>query len=201
MLLVTHEQTESEAQVSEALLTRIGNGDRTAVAACVDKYGGLVWSLARRFSQTQADAEDAVQEIFISLWKSAERFDSSKSSEMTFVSMVARRRLIDLNRRRQAVSRAVTTQPIDSVEVANSSDVAEKAAIDDQASHALQVLNQLPEDQCQAIKLSVYNGLSHNQIAEQMNLPLGTIKTHIRRGLNKVRDQLRHLVADSGGLA
>lgn len=200
MLLVTHEHMESEAQVSEALLTRIGNGDKTAVAACVDKYGGLVWSLARRFSQTQADAEDAVQEIFISLWKSAERFDSSKSSEMTFVSMVARRRLIDLNRRRQAVSRAVTTQPIDSVDVANSSDVAEKAAIDDQASHALQVLNQLPDDQCKAIKLSVYNGLSHNQIAEQMNLPLGTIKTHIRRGLNKVRDQLRHLVADQGGL-
>ena len=200
MLLVTLQRMELEAQVSEALLTRIGNGDKNAVSDCVDRYGGLVWSLARRFSQTSADAEDAVQEIFISLWRSAERFDSSKSSEMTFVSMVARRRLIDLNRRRQTASRAVTTQSIDSVDVANASDVAEKAAIDDQAAHALQVLNQLPGEQCEAIKLSVYSGLSHNQIAEKMDLPLGTIKTHIRRGLTKVRDQLRHLVADHGGL-
>ena len=92
MLLVQKRfRKEAEARVSESLLEKIASGHRSAVSDCVNRYGGLVWSLARRFTATQADAEDAVQEIFISLWKSAERFDSSKSSEMTFVAMIARR--------------------------------------------------------------------------------------------------------------
>lgn len=194
---------EREIQVSESLLQRIGSGDRSAVTDCVDRYGGLVWSLARRFSGSQVDAEDAVQEIFISLWKSAERFDPSKSSETTFIAMVARRRLIDLNRKRATVSRgAAATQPLDTHDPIGSQNETEKVAVDEQAEQALQALNKLPNDQCEAIKLSIYSGLSHNQIAERMNLPLGTIKTHIRRGLVKVREQLQQAVLiDQGGVA
>jgi RNA polymerase sigma-70 factor (ECF subfamily) len=77
------------------LLSRVAAGDKDAVEACLTRFGNLVWSLARRFLASRADAEDAVQEIFIELWSSAARYDSSKSSETTFVAMLARRRLID----------------------------------------------------------------------------------------------------------
>ena len=202
MLLVRKlDRKETETRVSESLLEKIASGDRSAVSDCVNRYGGLVWSLARRFTGSQADAEDAVQEIFISLWKSAERFDSSKSSEMTFVAMIARRRLIDLNRKRKTASKAISSQPIDTVEPESISDPSEQAELSDDAAEAIRVLNDLPDDQQQAIKLSVYSGLTHNQIAERMNLPLGTIKTHIRRGLVKVRDKLNQaMVVNQGGV-
>ena len=77
------------------LLARIANGDETAVQECIDTYGNLIWSLARKFTARADDAEDAVQEVFMEIWQNAGRYDSSKSAEITFISMLARRRLID----------------------------------------------------------------------------------------------------------
>lgn len=84
---------EDESVVSEPLLPRIASGDRDAVAACLDRYPSLVWSPARRFTNSRTDAEDAVQEISIDLWSNAGRFDGGKTSETTFVALLARRRL------------------------------------------------------------------------------------------------------------
>lgn len=177
----------------EFLLNKIASGDKSAVSDCLDRYGGLVWALARRFTSCQADAEDAVQEIFISLWKSAKRFDSSKSSEPTFIAMIARRRLIDLNRRKHPAAETITPQALDDVEFVGDIDPSRQAELSDEVSEAMRVLGDLPGEQQQAIKLSVYSGLTHPQIAEHMNLPLGTIKTHIRRGLVRVRERLKPL--------
>src|ERR1041385_2281154 len=90
-----------------ALLARVAGGDPRAVRDCIARYGGLVWSIARRFEA--ADAEDAVQEIFLDLWKSAARFDGRIASEAAFVAMIARRRLIDRKRTR---GRRPTIQPV-----------------------------------------------------------------------------------------
>jgi len=83
-----------------SILERVAQGDPSAPAECIDRFSGLVWSLARRLCASASDAEDAVQEIFIDVWKSAGRFDPSIASETTFVAMIARRRLIDRGRRR-----------------------------------------------------------------------------------------------------
>ncbi|MEJ2601953.1 MAG: sigma-70 family RNA polymerase sigma factor [Gammaproteobacteria bacterium] len=98
-----------------SLLERIGNGDQQAVALCVERYSGLVWSLARRFIAIEADAEDAVQEIFVEIWNTAGRFDPSKSAEATYISMIARRRLID---RLRKTSREPDRENLDDVEYA-----------------------------------------------------------------------------------
>ena len=82
-----------------SILGRVAAGDLDATRECIDRYGGLVWTIARDFLRVPADAEDAVQDIFLSLWKNAARFDETKSSEKSFVVMVARRRLIDLLRK------------------------------------------------------------------------------------------------------
>ena len=107
-----------------------------------------------------------------------------------------------MNRKRQTASRAIPSQPIDSVDPETASDPAAQAELTDDAAEAVRVLSELPGDQQQAIRLSVYSGLTHNQIAEKMNLPLGTIKTHIRRGLVKVREKLNQaMVVNQGGVS
>src|SRR5678816_3425476 len=93
-----------------SLLGRVAAGVPGAVDECIARYGGLVWTLARRFSSNSADAEDATQEIFLDLWRSAARFDPIAASETTFVALIARRRLIDRRRRRQ---RRGDTEPLD----------------------------------------------------------------------------------------
>ena len=84
-----------------SILSRVASGDPTAVEQCIARYGGLVWTIARKLSPTLADAEDAVQEVFVQLWQQAKRFDPSCGSEATFVTMIARRRLIDRLRKLQ----------------------------------------------------------------------------------------------------
>ena len=81
--------------MSPSVLQRIASGDPAAVRECIDQYGPLVWSLARRLSRTASDPEDATQEIFLDIWRSAGRFDASQGSDKVFIAMIARRRLID----------------------------------------------------------------------------------------------------------
>ena len=80
---------------SQSVFERIARGDESALKECMDRYGGLVWSLARKWSETAADAEDASQEIFLELWKCADRFDRTAGTEPAFVTTIARRRLIE----------------------------------------------------------------------------------------------------------
>lgn len=184
------------AKVSEALLPKIAAGDKDAVSACLDRYANLVWSLARRFTSDRAEAEDAVQEIFIDLWESAGRYDSAKASETTFVAMVARRRLIDRVRK---VKREPTMEELGAAaELANSAPVA-AAEINVEADRASRLIRTLKPEQQQIIKLAVYHGHTHQSIADALGLPLGTVKTHLRRGLLSVRKAMQSSGLESGG--
>lgn len=150
-------------------------------------YGGLVWSLARRMLRNSGDAEDAVQEIFLDIWKNAGKFDPAKSSETTFVAMIARRRLID---RLRYSKRRVAADPLDDIvnEPADRSD--KKIQITVEAEQASRALNSLRPEQRQVLQLSIVQGLSHQEIAEATGMPLGTVKTHARRGLMLAREYL-----------
>jgi RNA polymerase sigma-70 factor (ECF subfamily) len=171
--------------LSDSILSRIAAGDSRAVQDCIDQYGNLVWSIARRFSRTAADAEDAVQEVFVDLWKSAARFDPSRASEKTFIAMVARRRLIDLMRRAE---RRPQTAPIP--ENFDVPDMKDQTAAIAEAALASRALETLKPEQRRVLLMSVYEGLSHGDIAQMTGIPLGTVKSHIRRGLNEIRELL-----------
>ena len=169
------------------VLPKVAQGDRAAVATCLSRYGNLVWSLARRSCPDVQAAEDAVQDIFLKLWTVADRFNPEIASESTFVAMIARRRLIDLSRKKSWPGAGATEFDRFAQQEMN---VAERAELNDEAAKAREVLETLPSDQKQVIKLSVYDGLSHSKIADQTGLSLGTVKTHIRRGMLKLRQSL-----------
>ena len=143
----------------------------------------MVWSLARRLCPNPAEAEDAVQEIFIDLWRSAARFDPSIASETTFVAMIARRRLIDRSRRRSRRPEvpAIRESIVDPRERTDATELREQHVIAQRAMDGLR-----PEQQ-QVLRLAIHSGLSHEQIATATGMPLGTVKTHARRGLLKIR--------------
>ena len=172
--------------VTDCVLPRIAAGDPAAVSDCIARYGGLVWSLARRFLGNPADAEDAVQDVFIELWKNAARYDPKLASEPTYVTMIARRRLIDRKRR---AGRAPAVQPIADEPPAATGSIA-RVEIEDEAAKAAAVLDELRPDERRVIQMAVYQGLTHEEIAAQTGLPVGTVKTHIRRGLIRVRERL-----------
>jgi RNA polymerase sigma-70 factor (ECF subfamily) len=192
----------SETVVTEtALLERVARGDHTAVKKCIQAYGGLVWSLAQRFIDNPADAEEAVQDVFLELWASAERYDAQRSGEVTFVAMIARRRLIDRQRRerqRQAGDQrlAARTAPESSgnggTSEARDPNPGPNASLErsEETRRVLDALHTLGREQREVIHLYSWRGLSHAAIAAHTGLPLGTVKSHLRRGFERIRQLL-----------
>lgn len=177
------------------VLPRIAAGDEGAVDECLSRYGGLVYSIARKRLGPN-DVEDAVQDIFIDLWQNAGRYDPSACSEKTFIAMITRRRLIDRWRRSQ---RRPTLEVIDSkVENAASSDHHQIEASAEVAV-AAQVLGLLKPIQRRILRLSIHYGLSHSEIADALDTPLGTVKSHLRRGLIAIREALSQSGTDNAG--
>jgi len=176
------------------LLQRIAAGDPSAVEGCLAQYRGLVWSIARRFAGNHADAEDAVQEVFIDLWRHAARFDPARASESTFIGMVARRRLID--RRRRQASRPETASMTEEPLAGTSAETGRLETLEE-GRRARGFMEQLRPEQRRVLELSIDEGMTQQQIAEATRLPLGTVKTHARRGLMRLRTLLENADASS----
>ena len=180
--------------VEPTFLDRIAAGDSVAVGGCMEKYRGLVWSIARRFVRNHADAEDAVQEIFVELWRHAGRFDASLAAESTFVATVARRRLIDRYRRQ---SRRPAAVPLVGEPPVSSRSAADRLETMEDAQRARELLEKLQPEQRQVLEMSFDRGMSQQEIADATRLPLGTVKTHARRGLIRLRQLLQAHPADA----
>ncbi len=174
----------------QPLLVRASTGDQAAVRECMARFGPVVWGLARRMSPSRLDAEDAVQEIFLDLWVNGARYDPALGTEETFVAVVARRRLID--RRRKALRRPVTQ----SIDAAGGGDGVLETGHDGgietsaEAALAARAMGELRPEQREVLRLSVAEGLTHDEIASRTGMPLGTVKAHARRGLLRIRKLL-----------
>lgn len=182
--------------LAEPLLPRIALGDEAAVRECVVRYGALVWSLVRRWSPNTSDAEDAVQDVFIDLWRSAGRFDATRATESGWVAMVTRRRLIDRMRRRQRLPELETLSDVHDVPDEGAEDVAQDLDRATRLDRARAVLDALPATQRRMLELSLLEGKTHDEIARETDTPLGTVKSHIRRGLKRARDLMQSASLD-----
>ena len=172
--------------MTDSVLSRIAAGEASAVDECLAQYGGLVWSLVRRWFKNSADAEDLTQEIFVDIWQSAKRFDPGVASEAVFITMIARRRMIDRLRRTNAKLNAMSVDASAlEVVVLPSQDRIELA---DEAAKAARCLERLSKEQQQVLTMSVHQGASHSLISQALGMPLGTVKSFARRGLIQLRD-------------
>ncbi|MEM6279094.1 MAG: sigma-70 family RNA polymerase sigma factor [Verrucomicrobiota bacterium] len=164
-------------------------GEPEAMEQCIASYGGLVWSIARKYSRSHTDAEDLVQEIFTALWRSASRFDESAGSETTFIGVLARRRSIDWLRKQ---GRRPDFEPLSSHEFEMSTSSPRASAMIDHGI-VMNALEQLPSETQELFRFHFESGLSHSEIAKETGIPLGTVKTRLRSGLLELRNRMKRL--------
>jgi RNA polymerase sigma-70 factor (ECF subfamily) len=165
----------------DGLLERLTSGDSAALGEFYDRYAALVNGLALRILRNVAEAEDVVQEVFVQVWRQAERYDPARGSAEAWLCMIARSRALDRLRRRAARRE-------------ESSDTLEAAGAEsprtEEALAVRKALESLTGDQRRALELAYYEGLTQSEIAERLHEPLGTIKTRIRTAMIRLRDVL-----------
>lgn len=171
------------------ILPKVAAGESRAMEECIAKHGGLVWTIIRRYQKDTAAAEDLVQEVFTEIWKKASSFDPAIATETTFVGMIARRRSIDFLRRQ---GRQPGFEPLTAAE-SMLQPVNESSSVGCDPETVRSSLATLPSDTRQLFQLFFDDGFTHPEIAEKTGLPLGTVKTRLRRGLITLREQLQRL--------
>jgi RNA polymerase sigma-70 factor, ECF subfamily len=188
-------QTSTAQQmVDQEMIARIGQRDQSAFGALYDRLSGPLYSLTVKMLGDPAEAQDALQDVFLQIWSRAETYDPEQSSVFSWAVLLTRSRVIDRLRARGRRSRVVVASTDDTPTAADASTVesaADTAEKSDEAARVQYVLNSLPSEQREAIEMAFFEHLTHHEIAARLGQPLGTVKARIRRGLLKLREQLR----------
>lgn len=173
------------------LMHRVAAGDERAVAELYDRFGSLVYKVSRQFLSSQAEAEDAVQEVFVRLWQTADRYDPRRAKLVTWVMLIARRHLID-RIRRSAVRPTESAMENTDFQSAASDAAPERRPQDTERNIMLRKrISELPELQRIVIERAYLQGFTLREVSEQLNAPLGTIKSALSRGLERLRERAR----------
>jgi RNA polymerase sigma-70 factor (ECF subfamily) len=179
----------------EELMHVVQSGDPRAFEVLYDRHGGAAFSLAYRMVGKRAVAEDIVQESFLSIWRSKVRYEREKGSVRTWVLGIVHHRTIDALRRNLVHERRrASAEGIEERQEAKElTDV--EAARREEAREVRAALQSLPGEQSRVIELAYYGGFTHTQIAEMLDMPVGTVKGRMRLGLEKMRRELTGEVA------
>lgn len=182
-----------------ALLETLSRGSREAVAVLYDRYGRIVFGIALHLVGDRETAEEITQDVFTSVWRNAATYRADRSGVATWISRITRNRAIDELRRRgsRPESRSVAWETDPGADTARA-DPAEltEAALERRRVRA--ALAALPAGQREALALAWFQGLSHGEIAEALEQPLGTVKTRIRLGLHRLKQLLGPEAGGSG---
>jgi RNA polymerase sigma-70 factor, ECF subfamily len=167
------------------LIASVAGGDQAAFASLYDALSPVVFGVVRRVLRDPAQAEEVTQEVFVEIWRQAARFDATRGSVRTWAVTIAHRRAVDRVRSEQAHrDRQLSVGAV----AADAPDSPEDEAVDvEDRQRARAAMAQLPSAQRQALELAFYDGLTHVQIAERLDVALGTVKTRIRDGLIRLR--------------
>jgi RNA polymerase sigma factor (sigma-70 family) len=179
--------TQPNATDSRPILPRVAAGEPRAMNLCIHHYGNLVWGIVRRYVKDLSEAEDLVQEIFTEIWKKAASYDPQVAAESTYIGLICRRRSIDFLRRQ---GRLPEFEPLTAAESVPLPEAASPSVTFDPETLKSSVAG-LPAETRALFHLFFEDGFTHPEIAEKTGLPLGTVKTRLRRGLITLRDQLR----------
>jgi len=175
----------------EALLSLVASSDDQALAELYDRFGRVAYGLALRILRDEALAQDAVQEAFLAIWRSADRFLAERAKASTWILTLVHRRSVDLVRREDRRR----GEPLESaVEPAAPETVEDEATLGFERRVVQEALSRLQPEQREALELGYYGGLTQSELAERLGLPLGTIKSRMFTGLSR----LRELLAEAG---
>jgi RNA polymerase sigma factor (sigma-70 family) len=174
---------ESERS-DEELLEAIAAGDDGALGALYDRFGRVAYGVALRILRDRALAEDAVQEAFLAVWRSADSYRRERAKPSTWILTLVHRRAVDLVRR-EGRRRG---EPLDEAPEATDASVPEEAELRSRRAAVQAALRQLPADQRQALELAYYGGYTQSELAERLGVPLGTIKSRMFAGLTRLRE-------------
>jgi RNA polymerase sigma-70 factor (ECF subfamily) len=176
-------------------MTLVQRGDARAFEALYDRHGSVAFSLAYRIAGNRAQAEDIVQEAFLSVWRSSVRYQPERGNLRSWLLSVVHNRAIDALRRSMAQARhQVDAEGIEERKAAPElTDV--EALRRDEAQAVRAAMERLPADQLRVLELAYFGGFTHLQIAEMLGEPLGTVKGRMRLALDKMRDGLGEAVA------
>jgi RNA polymerase sigma-70 factor (ECF subfamily) len=165
----------------------MARGSEDALAELYDRFGGVAYGVALRIVRDPALAQDAVQDAFLAAWRTAAAFDPARGNASTWLLTLVHRRAVDLVRREERRRADVLDE---SAPVASGDSVDEAAEVRAERRVVQAALAQLPPDQREALELAYYGGLSQSQLAEQLGLPLGTVKSRMFTALATLRDLL-----------
>ncbi len=173
------------------LLRQIADGDRAAFAEFYDRHSLLMFSVASRILNEPSDAEDVMQEAFVQIWEKAKSFDPKLGKAASWAAILVRNKAIDRIRSSQRRTRMAQEAGPELAFAATSTDSANEAIHGAEKARLIQTaIVELPAEQRRAIEMAYFSGLTHIEISEKLQEPLGTIKARIRRGLLKLREQL-----------
>lgn len=193
---MTDATTTSAGPQDAELVTRVAQGDEGALGQLYDRFGAVLYAVALRVVGQRADAEEIVMEAFAQAWREAGRFDTGRGSVAAWLTVMARSRALDRvrsqSRRERITDTAAREEPASAPAMSAGFPPPEASLLDAERGRAVgAALAALSPPQRQAIELAYYEGLSQSEIAARLGEPLGTIKTRVRLGMQKLREALR----------
>ena len=171
------------------LMQRIASGDESAIGDLYDRFGSLVYRMAYQTMPTRADAEDAVQEIFVRLWRTADRYDPKRAALVTWVMLLSRRHLVDRLRRSQARLRTTALGDTGGQTPGDVPSEMKRLEQDERYRDVLELVKSLPELQQRVVIRAYLGGQTLRQIGEELDTPIGTVKSALSRALVRLRER------------
>jgi RNA polymerase sigma factor (sigma-70 family) len=178
--------TQKLNQQNLALIDRIVQKDRQALSSLYDRYARVIYSVAYRSLGSVEESEEVVMDVFAKIWATADRYNADKARVDTWIFMMTRSRVLDRLRSKQRQAKLAAAIEVGDLPI-TTPDRSLDLEISEQRTQILAALATLPLEQRQVLELAYYSGLSHREIAEQTGMALGTVKTRIRLGLEKLR--------------
>lgn len=175
-----------------SLMVAIAQGDTVAFKSFYDRHSNAVYTLSLRMLKSPQEAEQLLTDVFFEIWSARERYDMERANPLTYLMRLTRSRAIDRLRRKGPVgTRAVALDPSEGVDVAVDSPPPAPLEASEERQRISAALGALDQEHRRVIECAYYDGLSHSEIAERLNKPLGTVKSSIRLGLARLKDLLR----------
>ena len=188
------EDTSGMPRIEDEIWSRIREGDSVAFAELYDGFASAMFSLSLQILNDRWEAEEVIQDVFSYLWRKPDAFSPKKGKFSSWLLVLTRNRSIDRYRsRKRRTDKAENDEILSSRSDPSQKDASDEATDNDERAHLREAFSELPDEQKRVLELSYFKGMNHMEIAERLDLSLGTVKSRIRLGVEKLRYALSSL--------